>query len=212
MKEYDLSKRENLSIFFKDYLKKIESKSEFKKIEDAIYFAKEKHAGQVRKGNGIPYINHPVEVAILASHMTTEVETIIAAVLHDTLEDTDTTYEEIKNKFGEKVAELVLSDSEDKRNYMSREASWKLRKEDTINKAKTASKQEKIILLCDKLSNLRQTKEDFDVIGDKVWEKFNQKDKKMHGWYHKELLKSFSELKDYPEYKEYKKLVEEIFD
>lgn len=144
--------------------------------------------------------------------MTTEVETIIAAVLHDTLEDTDTTYEEIKNKFGEKVAELVLSDSEDKRNYMSREASWKLRKEDTINKAKTASKQEKIILLCDKLSNLRQTKEDFDVIGDKVWEKFNQKDKKMHGWYHKELLKSFSELKDYPEYKEYKKLVEEIFD
>lgn len=211
MKEYDLSKRENLRLYFKDFLNKNKNEDDFKKLEDAVYFAKEKHKNQLRKGTNILYINHPLEVSIFASHITCDIDTIVSAVLHDTLEDTDTTYDEIKNVFGKKVADIVLSDSEDKMRNIPKDKSWHLRKKSTISKAKHANREEKIILLCDKLSNLMQTKEDYDKIGDKAFLKFNQKDKKMHEWYHRELLKCFDELKKYDEYKKYKELINYIF-
>ncbi len=77
-----------------------------KPIEDAVEFAKVKHEGQVRS-SGEPYYTHPLEVAGILADMKMDPATIITAILHDTLEDTNTTYEEIEKKFSPEVASLV---------------------------------------------------------------------------------------------------------
>lgn len=77
-----------------------------KSVNDAIDFARIKHEGQTRS-SGEPYYTHPVEVATILAGMKMDVGTIITAILHDTLEDTDATYEEISKKFGKDIADLV---------------------------------------------------------------------------------------------------------
>ncbi|MGB0719704.1 MAG: RelA/SpoT family protein, partial [Bdellovibrionales bacterium] len=75
-------------------------------IEQAIEYAKQKHKGQTRS-SGEPYYTHPVEVAGILADMKMDVGSILTAVLHDTLEDTDATYDELKQKFGKDVADMV---------------------------------------------------------------------------------------------------------
>ena len=77
-----------------------------KPIEDAVEFAKVKHEGQTRS-SGEPYYTHPLEVAGILADMKMDPATIITAILHDTLEDTDATYEELEKKFSPEVASLV---------------------------------------------------------------------------------------------------------
>ncbi len=76
-------------------------------INRAYKFAKEKHEGQVRKYSGLPYIIHPIEVATLVSLVTEDEEVIMAALLHDVVEDTDTTLSDISRLFGIEIADLV---------------------------------------------------------------------------------------------------------
>ena len=83
-------------------------------LDKAIVFATEAHSGIFRKGGKTPYIVHPMEVAAIAARMTDDIEVITAAVLHDVIEDTTTTAEQLEKMFGKRVAELVLSDSDDK--------------------------------------------------------------------------------------------------
>ena len=79
------------------------------RIERAIALAIRAHEAQVRKGDGqLPYVVHPVTVALILSRYTGDEDTIIAGLLHDTLEDTLVTAEEIEQAFGEKVRDTVL--------------------------------------------------------------------------------------------------------
>lgn len=73
----------------------------------ALLFATEKHKGQTRKFSGKPYVVHPIRVANSLKEFTSNETIIAAALLHDTLEDTKTTFEELKTEFGDKVAVLV---------------------------------------------------------------------------------------------------------
>ena len=75
-------------------------------VEDAIEYAKTMHEGQTRS-SGEPYYTHPVEVASILAEMKMDLGSIITAILHDTIEDTEATYEEIEKKFGKEVADLV---------------------------------------------------------------------------------------------------------
>lgn len=75
-------------------------------VENACAYAKTMHEGQTR-ASGEPYYTHPLEVASILADMKMDVGTIITAVLHDTLEDTEATYEDLKSKFGQEVADLV---------------------------------------------------------------------------------------------------------
>ena len=75
-------------------------------IEAAIAYAKEKHEGQTRS-SGEPYYTHPVEVATILADMRMDMDTLVTAVLHDTIEDTDATFEDVEEKFSKQVAELV---------------------------------------------------------------------------------------------------------
>ncbi len=75
-------------------------------IEGAIDYAKKMHEGQMRS-SGEPYYTHPVEVASILAEMKMDPDTLVTAILHDTLEDTEATYDELEKKFGKNVAELV---------------------------------------------------------------------------------------------------------
>ncbi|MEJ7553456.1 MAG: bifunctional (p)ppGpp synthetase/guanosine-3',5'-bis(diphosphate) 3'-pyrophosphohydrolase, partial [Aquificaceae bacterium] len=76
------------------------------KVKKAIEFIEEKHAGQYRK-SGEPYVVHPLEVAIILAELDMDIDTVVAGLLHDVLEDTETTYEELKENFGKDVADIV---------------------------------------------------------------------------------------------------------
>ena len=105
-------------------------------IENAIIYATEMHSGSVRKGTSLPYIVHPIEACAIASSITDAPDVIAAAVLHDTLEDTDASEEKILSLFGSRVLQLVKAESEDKMRNIPAENSWKMRKEATLNHLK----------------------------------------------------------------------------
>ncbi|MDR0221132.1 MAG: HD domain-containing protein [Lachnospiraceae bacterium] len=180
-------------------------------LDKAIIFAVEQHAGMVRKGTDVPYIVHPLEAAAIAASLTSDQEILAAAVLHDVVEDTAATLEEIRAEFGERIAALVASDSEDKMTDIPAAESWKLRKAATIEALKSASYEEKIVALADKLSNIRAIHRDYVAIGDKVWERFNQKDKKEQEWYYQTIAAELAEFSACVAYGEYCRLVEAVF-
>lgn len=90
------------------------TKMEINLVEKATVFATEKHIKQFRKFNGEPYVEHPKRVAQTVSAITFNDKLVAAALLHDTIEDTDTTYEEIVTEFGAEVADLVRDLTSDK--------------------------------------------------------------------------------------------------
>lgn len=180
-------------------------------LDKAIIFAVNAHSGAVRKGTDIPYIVHPLEAATIAASLTLDREIIAAAVLHDVIEDTDATQEDIIKEFGKRVAMLVMSDSEDKMKHLSPSQSWQARKQATLDFLDTATKEEQIVCIADKLSNLRALNRDYKKIGDELWNRFNQKDKTKHAWYYCGIVERLNWLKDTDSYKEYRELIKGIF-
>ena len=122
------------------------------RLTQAYHFAAAKHVGQRRKGEAAePYVNHLTEVAELAARALdgADLDVIVAAVLHDTVEDTDTTFDEIAAVFGARVASLVAEVTDDKTLPNA------TRKRLQIEHAAHASPGAKIVKLADKTSNLR---------------------------------------------------------
>lgn len=181
-------------------------------LDKAIIFATKAHSGAKRKGTNVPYIVHPIETAAIVSAMTDDQEIIAAAVLHDVLEDTDATEDDLYARFGTRITELVMNESEDKRRNLPAALTWKTRKQETITFLETkASREAKMLALADKLANLRAIHRDQCIIGDKIWERFNEKDKNMHAWMYRSIAKALEELKDHPTWQEYNRLVDEVF-
>ncbi len=181
-------------------------------FEEAIEFAVEKHSGMKRKYEGIPYILHPLEVAVIVGTMTDDEEVLAAAVLHDTVEDTDATMEEIAARFGPRVAELVTAETEDKRPWIAPEQSWHIRKEESLDLLKRMPDPAvKMIWLGDKLSNMRSFHRAWKTEGDAVWKSFNQKDPEQQAWYYRSVDALLSSLKDFEAWQEFHALVETLF-
>ncbi|XP_020382987.1 guanosine-3',5'-bis(diphosphate) 3'-pyrophosphohydrolase MESH1 [Rhincodon typus] len=129
--------------------------SDVEQVLEAADFAANKHKNQRRKDpEGTPYINHPLGVARILAHEAgiTDVVVLQAALLHDTVEDTDTTFMEIEERFGEKVRSIVAEVTDDK--SLSKEK----RKELQIQHAPHCSYEAKLVKLADKLYNLRDLK------------------------------------------------------
>ena len=103
-------------------------------IDKAIHFATDAHRGQYRKGGKEYYIFHPLEVACIASALTSDESVIAAAALHDTVEDTATSIEDIRREFGSRIAAIVASETENKRNRLPKSETWETRKKETIEK------------------------------------------------------------------------------
>ena len=175
-------------------------------INKAIMFATISHSNQYRKGTNIPYILHPLEAGIIVSQIKYDENLICAAILHDITEDVHVSYETLEVMFGKRIADLVKSQSEDKTK------SWNERKKHTIESLREEKDEDiKIVCLGDKLSNIRSLYKDYEIEKEKLWQRFNVKDKNMHAWYYKGLVESLSSLNDYKEYEEYKELVYKVF-
>lgn len=182
------------------------------KLDNAIAFAVEAHGGMKRKGKERPYILHPLEAMLIVSELCEDEDVLAAAVLHDTVEDTAVTTDELERSFGSRVASLVAAESENKREELPAEATWKIRKEETIRELKTAGRETKIICLGDKLSNLREIARDHAQAGESLWLRFNQKDKRQHAWYYGSVYEIlWEEFGDVRPLNEYAALLQEVF-
>lgn len=196
---------------FPHFLSEKKAIERFGIMEEAIQFAAVKHEGQIRKGSHLPYICHPIEVMMLSDRMTKDPEIAAAGALHDTLEDTDTTYDELLSKFGKRIADLVRCESEDKRSGRPKSETWRIRKQENLDRIATEPYDAKIIMLADKLSNMRSSAREYEKIGDKIFDRFNEKNKSSHAWYHRSVLRALSELDSLPQYREYNSLIEKVF-
>lgn len=182
-------------------------------LDFAIVYATDKHSRMLRKTTFTPYILHPLEASAIVSTMTNDREVLAAAVLHDVVEDTDTDISEIRELFGERVASLVSSESENKRKDVSPEESWYIRKKENLEELEKAEDPAiKMVCLGDKLSNMRALYRDSKAIGEKFWERFNQKDPSMHHWYYRGIADRMPELMQFDAWKEYDRLIYEVFE
>jgi (p)ppGpp synthase/HD superfamily hydrolase len=135
---------------------------------DAYDFAAEAHEGQERKGDGTPYIAHPVEVArLLTRDGDADDELLAAAFLHDVVEDTDRSLDDIRERFGPGVGELVEAMTEDK----SVEP-YEARKDDHRDQVEAAGERAVRIYAADKLANLRDMRSLYANVGEAAARRF----------------------------------------
>ena len=180
-------------------------------VDKAIIYAVKAHQGVPRRGRDFPYIVHPLEALTIVATMTSKPELLAASVLHDVVEDTDCTVEDIRAEFGDRVAELVDAETEKHDHSRSREESWHDRKLAALEELKQAERDVKIIALGDKLSNMRAIARDFARYGDDFWKQFHAKDPQSHAWRFRALVDAMSELKGLEAYEEFSGLVEKVF-
>lgn len=182
------------------------------KVTKAIEFAAVAHDGMVRKKADTPYILHPLEAAVIVGTMTSDRDVICAAVLHDVVEDTHVTIEEIEEKFGSRVRMLVEAETENKREDLPPESTWRIRKEESLNELASCNDTAVLMLwLGDKLSNMRSFYRISKTEGDSMWQSFNQKDKNQHKWYYTTIAELTSPLREFSAWQEYNELVKIVF-
>jgi myo-inositol-1(or 4)-monophosphatase len=181
-------------------------------LDRAIVFAVKAHHNTERRGKGFPYIVHPMEAVEVVATITPDQELLAAAVLHDTIEDTDVTVEQICAEFGDRVANLVHAESDRFVEGLSEAESWRDRKQEAIDRLAAAPHDAKIVALGDKLSNMRAIWRDYQVKGDELWKIFHVTDKELHEWHYRGLAASLSELGDTFAYKEFVRLIDEVFE
>lgn len=156
-------------------------------LYDAIELSARAHHHQVRKGTEIPYIVHPLAVASLLIRVGSPEPLVIAALLHDVVEDTPLTIQEIRARFGPQVAELVSALSEP-----DKKASWEDRKAHTIDYLeKKATDDVLLVALADKLDNIRAIREGLETDGEMFWARFNRPREKQQ-WYYRRLDEVFA--------------------
>ena len=180
-------------------------------LDRAIVFALRAHAGTERRGKGFPYIVHPLEAVTIVATMTSDQELLAAAVLHDTVEDTDVTIDQIRAEFGDRIASLVAADSDMPVQDMNAEDSWYVRKQAAIDRIAASSHDAKIVAMGDKLSNMRAIARDYAMQGDALWNLFRVNNRKDHEWHYRGLAEALRELQDTFAYKEFEQLINQVF-
>lgn len=180
-------------------------------LDRAIMFAVKAHAGTERRGKGFPYIVHPMEAVSIVATITSDQEILAAAALHDTVEDTDVTVDQIRTEFGDRVASLVSTETDVVFEDRSEEDSWHDRKQAAINRLAGVSREAKIVAIGDKLSNMRAIARDEFVKGAALWQIFHVQDPKEHEWHYRGLADSLRELSDTFAFQEFEWLIDSVF-
>lgn len=177
-------------------------------FDKAVVFATKAHSGTERRGKAYPYIIHPMEAAAIVASITNDQEMLAAAVLHDTVEDTDVTLEQIREAFGDRVARLVQHETAPS----DRNLTWRERKTIQLKQLMDAPYDSKVVALGDKLSNMQGIALDYRRIGDATWSLFHAPNgKKDVEWYYRSLAEALSELSETAAYKEFVKMLKEVF-
>lgn len=188
-----------------------EKKMDTSFLDRALEFAIKAHSGVERRGKGFPYIVHPMEAVSIVATITNDQEMLAAAALHDVIEDTDYTLDDIKKEFGERVAHLVSSETDLVVDGKSESESWKERKQYAIDRLAKLDRESKIVAIGDKLSNARAMLCDYKVMGEELWNKFHENDPKLHKWHYEGLRDSLSDLKGTFAYEEFCEIVDKLF-
>lgn len=175
-------------------------------LNKAIIFATKAHEGQKRKVDQSPFIMHPLAVGCLLADEGEGEEVVIAGILHDTVEDTDLTMEDIEENFGKSVASIVAGCTENK------DLSWEERKQATMLSLETATEEVCIVTCADKIHNLKVSIDGIKTEGEDFFRHFKRayKDQK---WYYgriKEILEK--RIPKHPLFKVYKNLYAEAFE
>jgi (p)ppGpp synthase/HD superfamily hydrolase len=159
------------------------------RFREALVFATELHATQVRKGSGVPYAAHLLGVASIALEYGANEDEAIAALLHDAIEDQGgaATREEIRRRFGETVAAIVdgCTDAD-----TSPKPPWRSRKEAYVAKIPHAPASVRLVSMSDKLYNARSIVQDYRQLGDELWQRF-QGGKDGTLWYYRACSDAF---------------------
>jgi len=156
------------------------------RIEAALAMAARAHRDQVRKGTDVPYIVHPVSVGWILQRHGFDEELVIAAILHDTVEDTELELATIRGAFGDDVAGLVDAVTE-KKVEAGVKRPWRVRKAEALDHVMHAA-DERVAALkaADLLHNLHSTITELRANGASVWKRFNAPPEDWI-WYHREL-------------------------
>lgn len=180
-------------------------------IAKAYAFAAKAHRKQYRKGTKLPYFTHILTAMNYAMELTTDRDILAAVILHDTVEDTEATLADIKREFGQKIADYIEAESEDKRPEIPAKDTWEIRKQETIHHLQTASHSVKIIVLADKAANAESLLREWRQKGDDMWQKFNQSDKAKQAWYYYSCADALKEFSDTEVMKQYLGYLKELF-
>ncbi|MGX1767075.1 HD domain-containing protein [Dietzia sp. NPDC055343] len=144
-------------------------------VDRALAVAARCHAGQTRKDDPTPYIAHPVAVAMIVSDFTTDEDVVVAALLHDVLEDVPPSVysaADMTAEFGERVTEMVRGVSEEK-TAGQQTPPWRVRKEGYLAQLADDSPECLLISAADKIHNLRSMVAAHGRLGDEMWGLFN---------------------------------------
>ncbi len=155
------------------------------KLDDALAFVADAFRTRIRKGSGIPYLTHLLAVMVIVAEHGGDEEQMLAALLHDYLEDIEgAEAETIEKRYGDRVARLVegLSDS-----VTLPKPPWKERKIAYIEHLRTAAPDLKLISTADKLHNARSIRRDFRTVGDQIWDRFTAS-KEQTLWYYRAIV------------------------
>lgn len=177
------------------------------KIFSALQFATNAHSGQYRKSTKIPYIVHPIDVMQhLIKHNASD-NAVAAGILHDTLEDTKTTEQQLRQVFGDRIADLVVGASE-----ADKTQTWEERKQHTMNALRQTNDTEQLMIVCaDKLSNISSISSDLKNVGDAVWARFNR-GREQQKWYYCSLAEIFAKHTNKSKiFSEYINMVNNVF-
>ena len=172
-------------------------------IKKAIQFAARKHRGQFRKeSEALPYVTHLFSAALLVAEDGASDDVVTAALLHDTLEDTDTTREEIASTFNERVAKLVIAVTE-KKEVSGKKLEWKERKAEYLDGLTRADPDALLIALADKVDNLESWNEGYRSEGDAFLSHW-KRPRDDYRWFYEEALRIAKErLPNHPLTKRY---------
>jgi len=186
------------------------------RTQRALRKALECHKSQTRRAGGAPYIVHALDVArILLSEPGVSENVIVAGILHDTLEDTAYTPQQLECDFGPNVLNLVQFATEPDKNRTTtrdeRTRTWRARNEHTIQACAHATRDQLLVVIADKLSNLSSLQEELSLHGDTIWQSFSAS-KRDIAWFHRFLRSVVAvKLKDTRLFDLYRRLVDEIF-
>ncbi len=178
------------------------------RFTEALIYATQLHATQVRKGSGVPYIAHLLGVASIALEYGANEDEAIAALLHDAIEDQggNTTREEIRRRFGDIVTEIVdgCTDAD-----TIPKPPWRQRKEDYIAHLPTASASVRLVSAADKLYNAATILKDYRILGDSIWSRFKG-GKEGSLWYYRALVVAFRQVESTPLVDELDRVVSDL--
>lgn len=178
------------------------------KFTEALVYATQLHATQIRKGSGIPYIAHLLGVASIALEYGANESEVIAALLHDAIEDQGGAKirDEIQQRFGETVAQIVegCTDTD-----ITPKPPWRARKEAYIAHIPKASTSVRLVSAADKLYNAQSILKDYRQMGDEIWQRFTGK-KEGTLWYYRSLVNAFRQVDATPLIEELDRVVSQL--